>query len=519
MNCSLSSLLSLFPLSPCPLPLLPTPHSPLPSSLPLLPTPHSPLPSSMSRKNETVILLLSLLITLGLVGLGALLFRNFFGQSFPGIGTNSSPTITGDTQTQGKPISFGEKTLFPGKIPPVKQAGIDSIASGKWNVAIEELQAALKLNRNDPEALIFLNNAKIGDRKSYAIAVVVPAGTSPNGSLEVLRGVAHAQTEINRTGGINGVPLKVAIANDNNQEDQAQQVASNLVNSPEILAVIGHWASQVTLAVAPTYNEGKLVAISPVSTSVKLSGISPYIFRTVPSDYIAARALANYMLTNLQQKTAAVFFNPQSVYSQSLKSEFVTAVLLGGGRVTSEFDLSDPSFSPANSINQAIKQGAQVLMLAPNTGASTNVIDKALQVVQVNRNRLQLIGGDAIYTSTTLEVAGETAVGMTIAVPWDVDIEPQSQFVRQSRQLWGAEVNWRTALAYNATQAAIAAIQKSPTREGIQQTLASNDFSTLGAANPVQFLPSGDSNAPVQLVRVVRQTNASTGYDFVPVRQ
>lgn len=62
-------------------------------------------------------------------------------------------------------------------------------------------------------------------------------------------------------------------------------------------------------------------------------------------------------------------------------------------------------------------------------------------------------------------------------------------------------------------------MQKSPTREGIQQTLASTDFSTPGAANPVQFLPSGDSNAPVQLVRVVRQVNASTGYDFVPVRQ
>ena len=473
----------------------------------------------MSRKNETVILLLSLLITLGLVGGGALLFSNLFGKSFVGIGNSPNSTTTDSTSTDGNPISFGEKTLFPGKISPAKQAGIDAIAAGNWSVAIEQLQAALKLNRNDPETLIFLNNAKIGDRKSYAIAVVVPTGTSPNGSLEVLRGVAQAQTETNQTGNINGVPLKVAIVNDNNQEDQAQKVASTLVNSPEILAVIGHWASQVTLAVAPIYNDGKLVAISPVSTSVKLSGISPYIFRTVPSDYIAARALANYMLTNLQQKNAAVFFNPQSAYSQSLKSEFVTAILLGGGKVTSEFDLSDPSFSPANSINQAIKQGATVLMLAPNTGSNTSIIDKALQVVQVNRRRLQLLGGDAVYTSTTLEVAADTAVGMVVAIPWDIDTDPQSQFVRQSRQFWGAEVNWRTALAYNATKALTAAMQTSPTREGIQQTLSSTNFSTPGAANPVQFLPSGDSNASVQLVQVVRQVNASTGYDFVPVRQ
>jgi branched-chain amino acid transport system substrate-binding protein len=467
----------------------------------------------MSRKNETVILLLSLLITLGLVGVGALLFSNFFDRSLPGISTSPSPTAT-DTPIN-ETISFGEKTLLPGKISPTKQAGIDAIATGNWSVAVENLQQALKLNRNDPEALIFLNNAKIGDRKSYTIATVVPVGTDPNGGLEILRGIAQAQTAINQIGGINGVPLKVAIANDNNQEDRAKQVATALVNNPEILAAIGHWASQVTLATAPIYHDGKLVAISPISTSVKLSGISPYVFRTVPSDYIAARALANYMLTQLQRKNAAVFFNPESAYSQSLKAEFVTAVLLGGGRVSAEFNLSDPSFSPASSLNQAKKLGVEVLMLAANT----STIDKALQVVQVNQKRFQLLGGDDIYTSTTLEVGGEAAVGMAIAVPWDIDTDPQSQFVRQSRQLWRAEVNWRTALAYNAAKAAIAAMQTSPTREGIRQTLASTGFSTPGAANPVQFLPSGDSNAPVQLVRVVRQANTSTGYDFVPVPQ
>lgn len=158
-------------------------------------------------------------------------------------------------------------------------------------------------------------------------------------------------------------------------------------------------------------------------------------------------------------------------------------------------------------------------MLAPNTGSSTSIIDKALQVVQVNCRRLQLLGGDAIYNSTTLEVAGDAAVDMVVAIPWDIDTDPKSQFVRQSRQFWGAEVNWRTALAYNATKALTAAMQKSPTREGIQQTLASTDFSTPGAANSVQFLPSGDSNAPVQIVQVVRQVNTNTGYDFVPVRQ
>lgn len=221
------------------------------------------------------------------------------------------------------------------------------------------------------------------------------------------------------------------------------------------------------------------------------------------------------MTTKLHLKNAAVFFNSQSAYSQSLKSEFVTSVLLGGGRVSAEFDLSDPSFSAASSINQALEKKVDVLMLAVNTGT----LDKALQVVQVNRKRLKLLGGDDVYARTTLEVGGDAAVDMVVAVPWDIDTNPGSKFVRESKQLWGAEVNWRTALAYDATRAFIAAMRQSPTRTGIQQAISSPNFSTQGSAGTIGFLPSGDSNAPVQLVKIVSSVNSSSGYDFIPVRQ
>lgn len=469
----------------------------------------------MSQKKETTVLVLALLLTLLLGGVGAWVVKEFVLNRAAETPTGSQTTTIKPSSKADAQITFGEKTLIPGQVTPAKQAGLDAIATGKWNVAVANLQQARKENRNDPETLIFLNNAEIADGKSYTLAASAPLGTDPKGGLEILRGVAQAQNEINHSGGINQVRLKVAIANDNNQEDQAKQIATTLVNNTEVLGVVGHWASQVTLATAPIYNSAKLVAISPISTSVKLSGLSPYIFRTVPSDYISARALANYMITTLKVKNAAVFFNSQSAYSQSLKSEFVTAVLLGGGRVIGEFDLSDPSFSAASSINQALQQQGQVLMLAANT----STLDKALQVVQVNRKRLKLLGGDDIYAPTTLEVGGDAAQDMVVAVPWDIDTLPQTEFVRESKQLWGAEVNWRTALSYDATRAFIAAIQSSPTRSGIQQALSSPNFSMTGAAGAVQFLPSGDRNAPVQLVKIVPNVNTITGYDFVPVRQ
>jgi len=276
---------------------------------------------------------------------------------------------------------------------------------------------------------------------------------------------------------------------------------------------VGPYASDVTLAAGSVYNSGQLVAISPISTSVKLSGFSRYVLRTVPSDYVAARALANYMTTKLQKNNAAVFFNSQSGYSQSLKSEFVTAVSLGGGQVAGEYDLSDPGFSAAKSIKEASDRGVDVLMLATNTGE----LDKALQVVQVNNKRLPLLAGDDVYAPKTLEVGGGAAAGMVVAVPWHIGANPNSEFVRQSGQLWVGDVNWRTALAYDATVALIAAIERSPTRAGVQQALLSPNFAVPGASGNIRFLPSGDRNAPVQLVQIVPGQRSGTGYDFVPL--
>jgi branched-chain amino acid transport system substrate-binding protein len=463
----------------------------------------------MSHKNETTVLLLSLLVTLGLVGGGFWLFKEqIFPQNQSG---NNLPTT--DNQSISERISFGEKILIPGEVTPAKKEGVQALADQNYAQAIASLETSLKLNRNDPQALIYLNNARIASSKSYSIVASVPLGSDPNTSLEILRGIAQAQNAINTSGGIKGVPLKVGIANDDDNSEISQQIAASLVKNSDVLGVVGPNESDTTLAAGDIYTSGKLVAISPTSTSVKITNFSPYIFRTVPSDFMAARSLANYMVNNLQKKQAAVFFNSRSNYSQSLKTEFVSSVSLEGGQVSSQFDLSQANFSAAKSLKQATEQGAEVLMFATNT----ETLDKALQVVKINQKRLNLLGGDVIYTLKTLEVGGEEASGMVVAVPWHIEGESKSEFPQTSRQLWGGDVSWRTAMAYDATVALIAALEKNPTRSGVQQALSSSEFSTTGASGVIRFLPSGDRTAPVQLVKIVPGKRSRTGYDFEPV--
>ncbi|MDJ0601854.1 MAG: ABC transporter substrate-binding protein [Crocosphaera sp.] len=409
-------------------------------------------------------------------------------------------------------ISQGENPLIREKGAEKKLTAAQNIALGNYQQAIEQLTQSLQTYPNDPEALIYLNNAQIGNNKSYSLAVVAPIKTNLDGAKEILRGVAQAQQEINQTGGIKGIPLKIVIANDNNSPEMAQKIAQELANNPDILGVVGHWSSDATLASGEIYQSQKLVAISPISTSVELSYFGDYIFRTVPSDRFAGSRLSRYMVNELGKKKAAVFFNSQSNYSKSLKYEFTKSLLSDGGEVVWEFDLSSPNFNPLNDWQQAKNQGAEVLMLA----LSTNTLQQALKVIEANGNELALLGGDDGYNIELLRQGGANAVDMVLAIPWHIAAHQNDSFVQVATRLWGGEINWRTALAYDATLAFITGLEQSsnPTRQSLQKTLSQPNFSFQGASGSVNFLPSGDRNQAVQLVIIKENNFSEFGYQF-----
>lgn len=466
----------------------------------------------MTQKKETTVLLLSLLITCAAIT-GGFWWLNR-GQGFKFFSASDrSKTAISNARSIASRVSSGERILIDSLISAEKQAGVEAIANGDYQQAVSQLGTSLQKKRNDPEALIYLNNARIGLGKAYSVAVSVPISTDVAASEEILRGVAQAQDEINNQGGIKGIPLKVAIANDDNDPEIAKKLAQNFAADPKILGVVGHYASDVTIATAPIYQQQGLVVISPISTSVTLSGAGDYIFRTVPSDRFAGNALVRYFLAKSTKHKAAIFYNPKSSYSSSLKNVFSTDLLSNGGEIVSEFDISNPNFNPANAVAQAINLGAEGLILLPNTGT----LNQALLVAQVNNLRLPLLGGDDVYTPSTLQVGSKNVVDMVLAVPWHIQGNTNPDFTKAATQLWGGDVNWRTALAYDAVRALIAGLKNNPSRQGIQQTLSQPDFATTGASGTIRFLPSGDRNQAVQLVKVKPGNRSGFGYDFVPI--
>lgn len=438
---------------------------------------------------------LGILVALGLLG-GVLWLSSQF------MGENAEQMEVLDPTTQPERLSTGDVLLVAEDSTPEKKDAIVAISNGDYDQAIQSLEASLQAQRNDPEALIYLNNARIGDAKSYTIAISIPYSSddvgTKNAAKELLRGVAQAQKEVNESGGIEGVPLRVAIVTETNEADSTEKVAKLLAKDASILGVIGHFGSGASLAAAKIYEQEGLVMISPTSTSTALSQAGQYIFRTVPSDNFTGKALARYMVEDLKKQKAAVFFNGDSGYSKSLRDVFTESLFSNGGEVVGEFDLNQ-NFNAKEAYQRAQQRGAEVLALLPNSAT----LNQTFAVIQENQRQLPLLGGDSPYRSTTLEKGGTDAEGMVLAVPWHIAADRTADFPKMARQLWGGDVSWRTAMTYDASQALIQALKTAQDRSGIQAALISPEFTAEGASGTVRFLRSGDRNQRTQLVKIV----------------
>jgi ABC-type branched-subunit amino acid transport system substrate-binding protein len=421
--------------------------------------------------------------------------------------------------------SFGNYSLLKAEgtnsanFQKFKADGIAALTQKNYPVAVQNFQAALTKNPNAPETRIFLNNALIGNEPSQTIAVSVPINEEENNyrALEMLRGFAHAQQNLNAN---KKAKIKIEIFDDNDKKEQAEGIAKQLVDRSDILGVVGHNSSGVSLAAAEIYNSRQLPFITPMSISSQLTGNNkPYIFRTNVRGEVVAQELANFMLNKSKKKKAAIFYVPKSPYSEELQAQFSRKLVSAGGEIVESFDLTNPSNINKN-LNQAIAKKAEVIVLFPSHKYRKNAW-------AVLRNRQEqhpntVVFGDiaTLYSFETLNEARGAAQGMTLGVSWHID-EKDTPFSRESRSMWQSNVNWATATSYNALQAMGTAIQADPkpARNTVRDLLGSMKFA--GAAGDFQFF-NGDPNDRVTLVKVEktganRRYSSGTGYDFVPM--
>ena len=482
-------------------------------------------------KSKSKFKLTPLLITIALILIIALIiYRLLINIS---IVNNSNPTCE---LKENDSISCGEEIINPNSYDIYRKNGAKEFAKKQYQEALPKFEKSWSISR-DEETLIYMNNTvlELLDADYYTLVVALPLslpGIIPGNyklAQDFLRGVALAQTEINLnlldsysqtkytlpghdflaknsiTNGNKLKGLRIVIVDDQNNPEHTTKLAKQIANKPEVLGVLGHYASNMSLAAIDEYNEQALSQISFGTTTIYLTDKpKPNYFRVVYTNKEEAKAIVDAIKKlDKSNKKIAVFYSPSSQDSADFWGEIQKLIKKHNEKVLAQkkitiikktINLADgDNFYSNAAYEEAKKLGANIFLLLPDEQIS-DALAHAIEIIYKDNGNTPIFGGNTLMNEKVEQIRTDNLPNVTAITLWHYLKESQSKltnnFIKDSQKLWGTKViNPGTATAYDATLALIKAIkqQKNPTRKGTLEQLADPNFLVEGVTGNIQF--------------------------------
>jgi branched-chain amino acid transport system substrate-binding protein len=235
-------------------------------------------------------------------------------------------------------------------------------------------------------------------KETLYLAVVGPMST-PNGEAMV-QGVQLALKQINRESNIHGKRIELLKFDDNNDPNLAKEKAAEVVNGKAV-AVIGHYASNASLAAADVYKQHGIPAVTGSATADKLTVGNDWYFRVIFNNTSQGALVANYVHNVLGYDKAYIFFD-EDAYGSSLKEAFVSSARTIGLKIQEQWGFT--SNNP-NSFNQSRAKMTQVLKDKAENSIlflATHSNEAAQTLIHLKHQRVDIpiIGADALSSKT-----------------------------------------------------------------------------------------------------------------------
>lgn len=138
-------------------------------------------------------------------------------------------------------------------------------------------------------------------------------------------GVKMAVEEINADGGVLGKQIEYIVYDEKGDATEAVNAYNKLVQSDNVVAIIGDVTSKPTLAVAQQAAKDKIPLITASGTAENITQAGENIFRACFIDPFQGELMASYASKKLEKKTTAIIYNISDDYSKGLYEAFEAA--------------------------------------------------------------------------------------------------------------------------------------------------------------------------------------------------
>lgn len=303
------------------------------------------------------------------------------------------------------------------------------------------------------------------DELLIASANPMTGNSSDFGDMKV-KAIQLAFDEVNQSGGIDGKKLTLLIGDDASLPKKAHKLAVTLAADPKVLAVIGHFNSANTLVTRNVYNGAGLPVITDSVNRSITDGTTPYLFRIVPTDQVAAEQLVQYAVNKLYFKKFAIIY-VNNDYSKDMKEYFRAKIRQLGSEVTAIeifFEGRTKDFTPEL---EKIKHSAPDSIIFIGYDKEAALIARQARDIGITT---PFISTDGISSQELINLGGTAVEGIRFNGFFHTSMKQNSseKFSKAFIEYYGKEPDSYAALAYDSAQILIEAIRKNgASREGI----------------------------------------------------
>lgn len=286
----------------------------------------------------------------------------------------------------------------------------------------------------------------------------------------ISEGIDLAVEEINESGGINGMQVKVTKVDNKSDAAEATNGAIKLTSQDQVTAIIGAATSGNTLAQAEIANDTETILLSPSATAPNVTvnedgSLNEYVFRTSYIDPFQGTIAANFALDELGVKTAAIYADNASDYAKGLGEAFKETFEAGGGEIVAEeaYVAKDTDFK---STLTRIKSAEPEFVFIPGYYEEVGLIVKQARELGID---VPLMGADGWDSPTLLDLAGADALNNTYITNHYSSDDPDEtiqNFVTKFKEKYdGNAPNAFHALGYDAVYLLKDAIERAGSTE------------------------------------------------------
>ncbi len=307
--------------------------------------------------------------------------------------------------------------------------------------------------------------------------------------------------------------LIAEVADDAGAVDVGERLARAFCADPEMLGVVGHYNSDVTLATIPIYEAAGLAMITPIASNPGVTqGGARNVFRFTNRDDETGIAMAQYLFQRLQKRRALVVKTP-TTYGSSMAREFMHAFRECGGKVLDEIEVQEGN-RDFSALVRGFPPDFDVLFYGGSfEGAYILRAMRAARLTQL------FAAGDGCWdlynflqpateaSSETL-TAGEGVLVLS-ATPEPGRVPGSREFIERYAKRFGPVGNYAVnsydsaCLLLQGIEHAAQAAAGLPTRAQVASAVRAIRYPGIAYSRPVQWSPRGDNLAAVTALHVV----------------